>query len=59
MKWRYEGKLDSVLHDPRPHLLDIRSSMDNHCEHKYDKFGRPIYIEVRHILHLVIPYNHN
>lgn len=45
MKWRLETKLDTVLHDPHPNLLEIRAAMDNHSEHKFDNFGRPIYIE--------------
>jgi hypothetical protein len=46
MKWRLEGGYDTILHTPHPHLLEIRAAMDNHCEHKFDKSGRPIYIEV-------------
>jgi hypothetical protein len=45
MKWRDDLKLDTVLHHPHPNLLEIRAAMDNHCEHKFDNFGRPIYIE--------------
>lgn len=45
LKWRETNNIDSILDEPHPECLAIRRAMGNHCEHKFDKEGRPVYIE--------------
>lgn len=45
LKWRRENKIDRILDDPYPDGPMIKKMLNCHCDHYYDKLGRPVYIE--------------
>lgn len=51
---RKKWKLDEILENPPRDILEIYGMLVPHAFHKFDKFGRPIYIQLVGSIHLDI-----
>lgn len=45
VQWRYDMNIDSILDEPYRDGTRINQTLNNQCDHKYDKFGRSVYYE--------------